>query len=363
MNGTGKIKILYIDDEPNNLFGFKATFRLQYDVLTATSADAGFALLNKHPDVIVILCDQKMPGKTGVQFFEEVAVSHPAPIRILLTGYTDIESVINAINRGHIYRYISKPWQEADIHSAIEEGYKYYMTTSMLHTRSQELEQAYAELDKFTYNVTHYLRSPLVSVIGALDLAKQTDSPEELKHILSMMETSLRSMDELIKSIHEYHNINRGELNIESIDFHAVSQDLERAYRETAEKAQVQFDVLVNQSETFRSDRTLLELILNNLLSNAFKYQRNDNSAKFVALRVDVSRGNAVIVIEDNGIGIEKSQKEHIFKMFYRASSQREGSGLGLYNVYGTLKKLNGNISVTSTVGSGSVFKITIPGK
>lgn len=363
MNTPEKIKVLYIDDEVNNLIGFKASFRINYNILTATSAEEGLSVLNQHPDIVVIICDQKMPGKTGVQFFEEVTFKFPSPIRILLTGYADIESVINAINHGHIYRYISKPWQEADIHSAIEESYKYYMTISMLDIRNKELEEAYAELDKFTYNVTHYLRSPLVSVMGALELARNTDDRQECNRILDMMEQSLLSMDGFIRNIHEYYKIKRGELRIETVDFNSICEGLKDFYGNSAQEKQIRFEIVVNQQEIFRTDRTLLELILNNLLSNAFKYQRKDNPDKFVSIAVHVSKGNAVITIKDNGIGIDEKHTSNIFKMFYRASSEREGSGFGLYNVYGTLNKLNGQIEVASEPGSGTEFKVTIPGK
>lgn len=363
MKTIGKIKVLYIDDEPNNLIGFKASFRLRYQVLTANSADEGRAILEQHNDIVVVICDQKMPGKTGVQFFEEISISHPTPVRMLLTGYTDIESVINAINRGHIFRYITKPWLETDIHSAIEEGYKYYVTTSMLNTRNHELEQAYEELDKFTYNVTHYLRSPLVSIQGALELAVQSNNIDEIKDILRMMKNSLNAMDDFIKNIHGYFTIKQGELTIETVDFNSIAESLREQYADYIQKENIRFDITINQQESFRTDRNLVEMILNNLLSNAFKFQKIDNPSKFVSLRVDINRGSAVIQIEDNGIGIDPTQTDNIFKMFYRASSEREGSGFGLYNVSGTLKKLNGEIKVSSTPGSGTIFTVTIPGK
>src|ERR1700744_6404969 len=121
-----KIKILYLDDEMDNLTGFKATLRLDYQVYTAANVPAALEHLEKHPDIRVIFCDQRMPGKTGVEFFEEIRGTHPLPMRILLTGYTDIESVIDAINRGNIFRFVKKPWMEAEIVSAIEEANKFY---------------------------------------------------------------------------------------------------------------------------------------------------------------------------------------------------------------------------------------------
>jgi two-component system sensor histidine kinase/response regulator len=94
-----KIKILYLDDELNNLIGFKASLRLNYIIYTAQNSDEALAYLSKNSDIRVIFCDQKMPEKTGVEFFEEIRSIHPHPIRILLTAYTDVESLIEAINR------------------------------------------------------------------------------------------------------------------------------------------------------------------------------------------------------------------------------------------------------------------------
>src|SRR5271165_1282423 len=106
---SAKIKILYVDDEPENLVGFKAALRLDYQIFTAQNVPQAITCLNDHPEIRIIFCDQRMPGKTGVDFFEEIRVSHPLPVRIMLTAYTDIESIIDAINKGNIYRYVKKP--------------------------------------------------------------------------------------------------------------------------------------------------------------------------------------------------------------------------------------------------------------
>ncbi|HQE12337.1 MAG TPA: response regulator, partial [Flavipsychrobacter sp.] len=98
MENTNKIKVLFIDDEVNNLVGFKASFRKDFEVLLAGSAHEGLQMVNEHPDLHVIICDQRMQDMTGVDFFEKIVLTHPDPVRILATGYTDIEAVVNAIN-------------------------------------------------------------------------------------------------------------------------------------------------------------------------------------------------------------------------------------------------------------------------
>ena len=363
MSKPEKIKVLYVDDEPNNLMGFKATFRIDYNVLIANSADEGVEVLEKNPDVKIILCDQRMPNKTGVQFFEEISSKYPGPVRMLLTGYTDIESVINAINRGHIYRYIPKPWQETDIRSAIEEGYKYYVTTSMLNVKNEELQKAYDELDKFAYSVTHDMRGPILSSLGAIELAKSLDSIEETREVLNMMERSLQRMDIFIQNMHEYYNIKRGELQIKDIDLNTLTGELQELFSVGAKLDKTRFDIKLQQDGSFRSDDVTLKIILNNLLSNAFKYQKKDHDAKFVELDISVSFGNALIYVRDNGIGIDEAHINDIFNMFYRATTENVGSGFGLYNVKDALRKLNGTIQVNSKPGEGTEFKVEIPSK
>ena len=108
------IKVLYLDDEENNLIAFKALFRREFDVFTTTSPQEAVAYLNAN-EVPIILSDQKMPELSGVEFFELTLNDFPNAVRILVTGYADIEAVIDAINRGQFYRYVAKPWNENDL--------------------------------------------------------------------------------------------------------------------------------------------------------------------------------------------------------------------------------------------------------
>ncbi len=120
-----KISVLYIDDEPHNLTAFKAAFRRVYNVFIAESAEEGRRILEDY-DIEVILSDQRMPKTTGIEFFESIIDSHPDPIRILITGYTDISAVIDAINRGQVYKYLAKPWVEDDVKNFIDKAYEVY---------------------------------------------------------------------------------------------------------------------------------------------------------------------------------------------------------------------------------------------
>lgn len=358
-----KIKILYIDDEVNNLHSFKAMFRHDFHVLLGGSADEGLQILEENPDVKIIFCDQRMPGKTGVEFFSDVAQRFPDPVRMLITGYVDIESVINAINRGHIFRYLTKPWQELEVRSAIEEGYKYYTTSYMLKAKVRELQEANEELDKFTYSVTHDIRGPVVSILGGLQILKEMENLDEIRNLSEMMVQSAEKVKDLITNIHAYYSLKRGNLNIQEIDFAQLINEAICLHQITTNLHQIEVLSSVNQNEVFRSDATVLQLIFNNLISNAVKYQKDEEENKRIEIDLRVESGVAHLSIQDNGIGIDEQFKSQIFNMFFRATKMSSGSGFGLYNVKDALSKLGGTIDVVSQLGVGTKFVLTVPSK
>jgi two-component system sensor histidine kinase/response regulator len=356
-----KIKILYIDDEPDNLVGFKASLRFHYQVITAVNTPQALACLNNHPDIKVVFCDQRMPDVTGVEFFEQIRISHPLPVRILITAYTDVESIIDAINKGNIFRYVKKPWAEADVISAIEEANKFYLANSMLAVKNEELQTAYNELNKFAYSVSHDIRGPLSGLQGAINLAREIDDIEEMKEMIFLMGKSLKKLDTYILSMHDYYSLQRGELKITEIDFNKVIEDMKDLYTVISKTNDVQFNIKVDQHESFRSDEVPLRLIFNNLLSNAFKYQDKKSKNKVVDVNVEVTDNRAVILVKDTGIGILGTHIGEIFNLFYRANFQEVGSGFGLYNVKSAVTKLNGQIEVNSVMHQGTTFKVTLP--
>ena len=120
-----KVNVLYIDDEVHNLTSFKATFRRDFKVFTAESAEEGGNILSQE-DIHVILSDQRMPKMTGIEFFESIKDTYPNPIRILITGYTDVNAVIDAINRGQVYKYLAKPWNEDDVRNFVEKAFEVF---------------------------------------------------------------------------------------------------------------------------------------------------------------------------------------------------------------------------------------------
>lgn len=356
-----KIRILYIDDEVNNLNAFKASFRRQYEIYTASEILAARKIL-QDIRIHVIMADQRMPGTTGVEFFNSIKEIHPDPIRILLTGYTDVEALVDAINKGQIYRYIRKPWDEYEIQTAISNAYELYSARKEIHEKVIELEKANDELSRFIYSASHDLRSPLMSILGIINLSKLDQSVSDPNDYMKMIETSIIRLDGFIQKIIEYYKNSRLELDQEKIQFQQLIQECIDTCRH--QSPAIHFEMDVHQDVDFIGDAFRISIILNNLVSNAVKYQKPGESHPKVMVRAHVDLHKAVIIIEDNGIGILREHLNSIFKMFFRTkNNNKPGTGIGLYIVKEALSRIGGQISVSSTYGEGSRFEITIPNK
>ncbi len=351
------VRILYIDDEENNLQAFKASFRRLYEIYTANSAAEGLKIL-QNVNIQVIIADQKMPNTTGVEFFKSITETFPDPIRILLTGYTDIEALADAINHGDIYRYITKPWNDLELHNTMKNAYDAYKAKIDLRNKIVELEKTNDELNRFIYSISHELRAPLVSVIGIVNLVKMENLYNSSGEYWSLIESCSNKLDYYIQKTLQYYKNNKTSTEVSIITFKSLVEDLIELYAYA--NKDTRFTINVDQPVTFKGDLFRIEVILGNLISNAIKYQKLDELNKKVNIDIKVSAEFAEIVITDNGVGILNEHLEKIFTQFFK-SKNHHGSGLGLFIVKEALNKINGRIAVNSSIDHGTTFKITIP--
>jgi two-component system response regulator PhcR len=354
---TQTVRVLYIDDEENNLQAFKASFRRQYEIYTAISAAEGLKIL-QNVSVQVIIADQKMPNTTGVEFFKSITETFPDPMRILLTGYTDIEALADAINHGDIYRYITKPWNDLELHNSIKNAYDAYKAKIDLRNKIAELEKTNDELNRFIYSISHELRAPLVSVIGIVGLVKMEGLYNSSGEYWSLIETCSNKLDYYIQKTLQYYKNNKTLTDNSPVDFKKLISELIDVYSYTDKDTR--FTVNIDQALDFKGDLFRIEVILGNLISNAIKYQKVTELNKKVNIDVEVSKEFAQISISDNGMGILNEHLEKIFTQFFK-SKVHHGSGLGLFIVKEALTKIEGRISVSSDLDHGTTFKITIP--
>jgi|SRR5581483_11129314 len=138
--------VLYVDDEVNNLNSFKAAFRRDFDIHVAQSAREGRKVLDLN-EIGVIITDQRMPGMTGIEFLESILNIYPDTIRILLTGFSDMNAVMDAINRGQVYKYLVKPWQNEELKLYIQNALEIYHLRRENKELAQKLQIATMELE------------------------------------------------------------------------------------------------------------------------------------------------------------------------------------------------------------------------
>ncbi|WP_285055785.1 hybrid sensor histidine kinase/response regulator [Pedobacter ginsengisoli] len=351
------IRVLYIDDEENNLNAFKAGFRRQYEIYTAISASEGLKIL-QNVALHVIIADQKMPQTTGVEFFKSIAKTHPDPVRILLTGYTDIEALADAINHGDIYRYITKPWNDLELHNSIKNAYDAYKAKIDLREKITELEKTNDELNRFIYSISHELRAPLVSAMGVINVVKMEGLYDSCGEYWSLIETCANKLDYYIQKTLQYYKNNKIASENTPVNFEKLIPELINLYSYTDKDTH--FHVDIKQDREFYGDAFRIEVILGNLISNAIKYQKEDEKDKKVNIIIEVKNHAAEIIISDNGMGILNEHLEKIFTQFFKIKTNH-GTGLGLFIVKEALNKINGKIAVSSDLSEGTAFKITIP--
>ena len=144
--GDKKIIIHYVDDEENNLISFKANFRIKYNVFTAISGDEALKVMG-NVAVDIIITDQRMPKMTGVEFLEKVIVIYPDPMRILLTGYADMNAVVDAVNKGKIFQYLTKPWNEDELDKTIVSAYEVLLKKREVDSMNEKLATSNDQLE------------------------------------------------------------------------------------------------------------------------------------------------------------------------------------------------------------------------
>jgi two-component system sensor histidine kinase ChiS len=227
--------------------------------------------------------------------------------------------------------------------------------------KNEELTKLNEELDAFVYRTSHDLRSPITSVIGLLEIAKYEQDYVQLHEYFDMGKKSLRRMDGLISDIISYAKNSRVDVEYEKIDFAELSEEIFANFAFLENSTLIDKKCIVEGNPDFYSDKRRITFILNNLVSNAIKYHDIQKAYPFIHIYIKQIHNQLCMEIKDNGQGISKEHLNNIFQMFYRATTDSIGAGLGLYIVRETVNKLQGTIQVDSVLHEGTVFQLTLP--
>ncbi len=232
-------------------------------------------------------------------------------------------------------------------------------TERKIRVSNNELRKTNEELDNFVYKVSHDLRAPISSILGLVNIAKRDNAVESMLACVDQIEKSALTQDNFIKDIIELTKNARIKPKRQKINFKKVVDETFEYLKYSMDSEPPKPKFQLQQKKAFYSDASRMKVIFNNIISNSIKY--SDPRKTEIDINVEVLNGHAKIDIVDKGKGIEKKYQDDVFKMFFRATDQNAGSGLGLYIVKETVDKLKGNISLVSEINKGTTLKMKLP--
>ncbi|MCK9617483.1 MAG: hybrid sensor histidine kinase/response regulator [Lentimicrobiaceae bacterium] len=367
-------KLLVVDDEPGIRSGvsrilqnFKVDYpfmdeHIDYQVLEAESGEAGIEIIDTEmPDIILL--DNKLPGIQGVEVLEYVKKRQYDIIVIMITSYASLELAVKATRDG-AYDFIPKPFTPQELRSSLENITKQLFLKRM----TQKLNKAGKEIRfQFLSVLSHELKAPLNAVEGYCRMIREKQFGENVDAYTEMLDRSLeriQGMRNLIMDMLDLTKIESGKptQHLTMVDINAIARNAMDTMRPYAIQKDVDMYLNTKESIIMTADNDEIEIIFNNLISNAVKYNKEGG-------RVDCSvrreKDSVKIIISDTGIGISQEDSERIFQDFVRIKNQETknitGSGLGLSIVRKIVDMYKGDIEVQSTPGKGSTFTITLP--
>lgn len=224
----------------------------------------------------------------------------------------------------------------------------------------EELKIRNTELDNFVYKVSHDLRAPLSSILGLINLANMPGNDDSLAEYMQLIKKKVEQLDHFINDVLSHSKNLKMEVRIGKVDIRRIVDQTFQDLNYLNGADQIKKEILISGPE-FYSDYWRIAEIFRNLISNAIKYRKVGREDSVIRIVVVTLEKKTEILFQDNGIGIDREYLTHIFDMFYRASEQSQGSGLGLYIVKNAIEKLGGTVTVESTLGTGTAYRISLP--
>jgi signal transduction histidine kinase len=364
--------ILYVDDDEANLVVLQAACGRELTILTAQSGPGALAIMRER-EVAVLLSDQRMPGMSGVELFEQVRTEFPDVVRVLITAYSDFQDATAAINRGHVQRFLRKPWVIEELKANLREALELYRTTrkiQLLEQRLRETERVYA-LGVVAGGIAHELRNPIAAVATNLSLLR--DGLATLTASIGPRHPAFTTLQEMAltvadarQSVQQITDITRGvELSQRRRDLEDDA-DLCDVARLTLTSLQGELrqrallEVSIEALPHVRGARGKLGQVVLNLIVTAMQSlparPRTQNRIR-VTLKRDGDR--ARLDVEDNGSRGLDDDPQRIFDPFFSRIGSA-GSGLGLAISRQIVEEVGGSLRVTST-GEGACFSASFP--
>jgi len=382
-------RILVVDDEPRGVELLVRALRPLGEVVGEASAEAAWERFAAG-EYDVVVCDQRMPGLSGVELLSRVAARDDLIGRILLTGFADFDDTVDAINRARVHAYLSKPCPPAHllatVRSVLERAQLARENDGLLlelKARNQDLAGALASLSEakdaaeaasrakseFLANMSHELRTPMTAILGYSQLLEDGLESEERARALLSIHTNGSHLLRLLNDILDLSRMEAGKLWLQSeqVQIDALLADLSATLSPQARERGLELRLVRPPAAPaeLATDLWRLRQILLNLLGNALRFTECGHVELSVCSARCGDRDAVEFTVTDTGIGMSPEEQLRIFRPFTQVdgSSTRRigGAGLGLALSRRLAELLGGSISLESAPGQGSRFRLTLP--
>ena len=375
-----------MDDEEKILKTLRRLFRPEpYHAFFASGGPAALDILNAE-NVSVVITDLSMPGMDGFSLLDRVKAEYPDIIRIVMSGHSDTDTILNAINQGNLYRYIVKPFNEAELKITTKQAVELFNLQQEKRNLIQRLEdhnnlleervekrtkqllsiEKKAEIGKHASQIVHNMNNPLMAVFGSLgivELMTKNANPDmdKLRKFLDIMKKNAYDLKIIIRSILDHARADGGSI-LEPVNINEiVIRALEFFKLDSAFKYNIEKNIsLIENIPFIKGDSIQIKQIIDNLVKNAIDAMEHSDK-KCLGIRTGMENGDIIIKISDTGEGIAAEDLEKIFSSNYTTKPVGKGTGLGLASVKTMVKAYSGNIKVKSEKGKGTLFTVQLP--
>jgi len=379
-----KYFILYVDDEEKSLKYFKETFGDRFSILTASNAFEGYQILRENASqTAILMTDQRMPGEKGIQLLEKTRLLKPQILRIMVTAYSDLETAIDSVNTGAIYKYITKPWDIPQLEITLKRGLEFFIVQN-------ERDQLLREKMSTLYNVmltdrilslgilatglSHHIRNSMVAVKTFLDLApaklkeehvdiEQMKNPDFWKDYYQKVQAQMDKVVTLLSDLWESSEKPSSEFP-DKVKLHQVVDQAVAKIKPELDKKNIAVQNHIPDSlPELRVDQKQFHRLFELLLREEAASLSTGGRVKWTAQAIGPKEGptEVQIELEDNGAGLSRDALQSIFDPFFVRSGKPNEFGIYLMTCFFIVYHHGGRITARSESGRGNIFSLIFP--
>lgn len=367
------LEVLVVDDEEGMRLGIERVLNnstvyvphmereISIDLYQASTGEEGLEMIDrKRPHVLLL--DNKLPGMSGIDVLDALSVDDGDIVPIMITAYASIEIAVKATKFG-AYDFLPKPFTPDELRTVVQKAANHAALTQHAKEFAEERKQVRFQ---FISVLSHELKSPINAVEGYLKIIRERsagDDPEVYEHMLDRCLTRIEYMKKLIADLLDMTRIESGQRKreISPVRISEIAKTAIDSIQPDAEEKGIEIDLEVEDERPFTADGSEIEIVLNNLISNAVKYNKENGR---VSVRIAFEEEQVRIAVSDTGIGLTEEEREKLFKDFVRIKKSETknilGSGLGLSIVKKIVDSYHGTVSVESKPAEGSTFTVTL---